>query len=217
MTKLEFILALQKELANLPQEELQQRLTFYSEMIEDRVEEGLSEEEAVAQIGSVEEIASQILAEYTQNEPATVEEIPVMQKEKTRRKIKNWELVLLILSSPLWISLLIAALSVAFSVVVSVLAVVFSAIVSLWPVVISLWAVFASMAACAVALPIGAVCYFCIGDTYPGIAAIGIGFVCIGLAILSFYACKALTKGTAALTVKTVMLLKRLFTGKEKG
>ena len=216
MTKLKFILALEKRLSSLPQGDIEQHLTFYSEMIEDRVEDGLSEEEAVTQIGSVEEIASQILAEYTQNEPVTVEEIPVMQKEKTRRKLKNWELVLLILGSPLWISLLIAALFVAFSVVVSVFAVGFSVMVSLWAMVISLWAVFVSMAACAVALPIGAACYFCIGDTYPGIAAIGIGLVCLGLAILSFYACKALTKGTAALTAKTGMLLMRLFTRKEK-
>ena len=198
MTKLKFILALEKRLSSLPQGDIEQHLTFYSEMIEDRVEDGLSEEEAVTQIGSVEEIAVQILAEYPANETKAV-------AEKQKRNLKKWELSLLILGSPLWISLLIA-----------VLAVIFSVIVSAWSVVISLWAVFVSMAACAVALPIGAVCNFCIGDTYPGIAAIGIGLVCLGLSILSFYACKALTKGMAALTAKTGMRLKRLFAGKEK-
>ena len=198
MTKLKFILALEKRLSSLPQRDIEQHLTFYSEMIEDRVEDGLSEEEAVTQIGSVEEIAVQILAEYPANETKAV-------AEKQKRNLKKWEVGLLILGSPLWISLLIVVLAVAFSVIVSA-----------WSVVISLWAVFVSMAACAVALPIGAVCYFCIGDTYPGIAAIGIGLVGLGLAILSFYACKELTKGMAALTAKTVMLLMRLFTGKEK-
>lgn len=198
MTKLKFILALEKRLSSLPQGDIEQHLTFYSEMIEDRVEDGLSEEEAVTQIGSVEEIAVQILAEYPANETKAV-------AEKQKRNLKKWEVSLLILGSPLWISLLIAVLAVAFSVIVSA-----------WSVVISLWAVFVSMAACAVALPIGAVCYFCVGDIYPGVAAIGIGLVCLGLAILFFYACKALTKGTAALTAKTVMLLMRLFTGKEK-
>ena len=53
MTKLQFLLALHDKLTGLPRDEVEERLNFYSEMIEDRMEDGLSEEEAVAAIGSV--------------------------------------------------------------------------------------------------------------------------------------------------------------------
>lgn len=209
MTKLDFILALQKELTTLPKEDVQQRLTFYSEMIDDRVEEGISEEDAVAQIGSVEEIAAQILAEYSAEELASVEEIPAKKEEKSKRRIKTWERVLLILGSPLWLSLVITILAVAFSIVVSVLAAAFS-------VIVSLWAVFVSLIVCAFALPVAAIYFICIGYGYSGLATIGAGLFCGGLAILFFYACKGITKGIAYLTVKIVIFLKNRLKRKEK-
>ena len=48
MTKQAFLAALGERLVGLPQKDIEERLTFYSEMIDDRMEEGLSEEEAVA-------------------------------------------------------------------------------------------------------------------------------------------------------------------------
>ena len=59
MRKQEFLAKLRKGLSGLPQDDIEERLIFYSEMIEDRKEEGLSEEEAVAAIGSVDEIVAQ--------------------------------------------------------------------------------------------------------------------------------------------------------------
>ena len=52
MTKREFLAQLRKGLSGLPQDDIEERLTFYGEMIEDRKEEGLSEEEAVSAVGS---------------------------------------------------------------------------------------------------------------------------------------------------------------------
>lgn len=63
MTKLNFLISLKDRLSALPCEELEERLNFYSEMIEDRMKEGLSEEEAVSTVGTVDEIASQIVSE----------------------------------------------------------------------------------------------------------------------------------------------------------
>ena len=48
MNKQEFIALLRKGLSGLPQKELEERLTFYSEMIDDRIEEGLTETTAYA-------------------------------------------------------------------------------------------------------------------------------------------------------------------------
>ena len=63
MTKKEFLDALRKRLRGMPKQDVEERLAFYSEMIDDRIEEGCTEEEAVAQLGPVEEIASQIIAD----------------------------------------------------------------------------------------------------------------------------------------------------------
>lgn len=210
MTKLKFLLELEKKLSALPQEDIEERLTFYSEIIEDRVEEGISEEDAVAQIGDIEEIAAQILAEHTAEPPpcsgekVTVEEFPVAGEQKPKRTHKTWEIVLLALGSPIWISLLIAVLAVAFSLVVS-----------LWAVVVSLWAVFVSLVACAAALPIAAVYFICIGYTLSGLAVIGTSLVCAGLAIFFFYGCKLITKGMALLTKLAAISLKKCFRRKE--
>ena len=121
MTKLEFILALNERLKHLPQDEVKERISFYSEMIEDRMEEGLSEEDAVAAVGSIDEIAAQ----------TKPEKAPASKKQK--RRLKAWEIVLLSLGSPIWLSLLIAAFAVALSL-----------FVVLWALIICLWAVFAA-------------------------------------------------------------------------
>ena len=75
MKKREFLGVLQRELYNLPQNELEEQLAFYSEMIDDGIEEGLTEDDAVAKIGSVSEILSQI------NKPTRV--------RKTTEKVKR--------------------------------------------------------------------------------------------------------------------------------
>ena len=65
MNKIDFLLLLHDKLSALPAEEVEEGLNFYSEMIEDRIDEGMTEEEAVASVGSVDEIAAQIAADYT--------------------------------------------------------------------------------------------------------------------------------------------------------
>ena len=210
MTKLKFLLELEKKLSGLPQQDIEEQLTFYCEMIEDRVEEGISEEEAVAQIGTVEDIAGQILFEHTAEVPpcgdetATAEELPAAE-EKVKHTFKTWELVLLIAGSPIWLSLLIAALAVGFSF-----------FVVFWAVVISLWAMVVSLAACAVALPIAAVYFICTGYAYSGLVVIATSLVCGGLGILFCYVCKCTTKGMALVTKVAAISLIKCFRRKEE-
>ena len=101
MNKHEFFEQLGRGLSGLPQEDIDERLTFYGEMIDDRVEDGLTEEEAVAEIGSPDEIASQIISETPLSKL-------VKQKVKTKRQLKTWEIVLIAVCSPVWVPLLIA-------------------------------------------------------------------------------------------------------------
>ena len=63
MSKQEFLAQLRKGLSGLPQDDIEERLAFYGEMLDDRIEEGISEEEAVSAIDSVDEIVQQVVAE----------------------------------------------------------------------------------------------------------------------------------------------------------
>ena len=54
MCKKEFLDKLSKELAHLSKSEREERLAFYSEMIDDRIEEGLDEADAVASVKPAE-------------------------------------------------------------------------------------------------------------------------------------------------------------------
>ncbi len=198
MSKQEFIAQLRKGLSGLPQNDIEERLTFYSEMIDDRMEEGLSEIDAVREIGPVDVIISQIIAD-----------IPlaklVKEKIKSKKSRKVWEIVLLVLGSPIWLSLAVA-----------VFAVILSLYVSLWSVIISLWAVFGSIIGCAfggIAVGIGFACY---GNGLTGIAMMGAGIVCAGLSIFLFYGCKAATKGILLLTKKIALGIKNQFVKKEE-
>lgn len=191
MRKQAFLAELRKRLAGLPQEDIEERLSFYNEMIDDRMEEGLSEEAAVSAVGSVEEI---------------VADTPAAKKNPTpKRRLKAWEIVLLVLGSPIWLSLLIAAV-----------AVILSVYVVLWSAIVSLWAVFGSLIGCALGGVAGGVVFICAGYGLSGIAAIAAGLVCGGLAIFAFYGCKAATTGILLLTKKPVRWIKNSFTRKEK-
>lgn len=197
MKRLDFLLQLRERLSCLPQSDTEERLTFYNEMIDDLMEEGLSEQEAVAQIGNVDEIVSQIL----QDTPLST---LVKERIKPKQRMKAWQILLLAVGSPLWFSLLTAAFAVA----ISLYAV-------LWVLVICLWAVFAAVAACALGGLVGGGIFAATGNRLAGIATIGAAIVCAGVAIFLFCGCKAATKGAARLTGKIISATKRCFMKKE--
>ena len=197
MRKQEFLTLLRKELSGLPQEDISERLTFYREMIDDRMEEGLSEEEAVAAVGSVDEIVAQAVADTPLSKIAR-------DRIKPARQLHGWEIILLILGAPIWLSLGIAAF-----------AVILSLYISLWAVIISLWSVFASVAVSSIAVIAAGSIQWAFGDHLTGVAMIGAGIACAGLSIFAFFGCKAVTKGLLLLTRKTALGIKNRFMKKE--
>ena len=198
MSKQEFLVQLRKGLSGLPQEDIEERLMFYSEMIDDRMEEGFTEEDAVSRIGSVDTIISQIKADI----PLTK---LVREKIIPKKHLKAWEIVLVVLGSPIWLSLLIAA----FAIVLSLYA-------SLWSVVISLWTVFVSLIGCAFGGVVAGGVIVCSGNALSGIAMLAAGIVCAGLSVFMFYGCKAATKGIMILTKKFAVWIKSCFIKKEE-
>lgn len=190
MNKYEFLAQLRKALEAIPEEDARASVDYYAEMIDDRMEEGLPEEEAVAAIGDVKEIARNILAET-----------PTEQRQP--RKMSWWEVVLIVLGAPVWLALLIAAA-----------AVVFSLLVSLWSVVISLYATAFALGVSS----IGCLLAGFITIKMPGAIFVGLGaaMVCAGLTIGFFFLSNLAAKGMVALTKLTWKGIRRCFQRKEQ-
>ena len=126
MNKKQFCTLLENELRlYLSSKEVYKTLNFFKEMIDDRVDEGLSEEEAVSQLGNIDDIVGQILDEHN---------IKKRQKKLVWRFIPQKtpsaaNIIIAILLFPIWITIfsLVASfflvfISLIFSLVVSVIA-----------------------------------------------------------------------------------------------
>lgn len=193
MTKQEFLDELRSKLSGISQEDAEERIAFYSEMIDDRIEEGLSEEEAVRDIGDIDSIVSQILSDISLVKL-------VKKKIKPKRRLEAWEIVLIILGAPIWVTVLVSVLSVILSVYAAV-----------WSVIVSLWAVFGTFCGCGAAGLLSGIGIVFDGDPLSGVVLIGAGLVCGGLAILMYFGCDGATKGIIGLTKKGVLAIKKCF------
>lgn len=197
MCKEEFLSALQNALHGLPPKDLAQSLDFYGELIDDRMEDGLTEAEATAAVGPVEEIVEKILAETP---------LPRLVRETIRphRTLRAWEIVLIVLGSPVWLPLLAAAALVVLALYLTV-----------WAVIVSLYAVDLSFAACGIAGLFGIYLAERTGNLAAGIMMLGAGFVCAGIAIFLFFGFNQATRGILQGSKHVVLGLKSRFVGKE--
>jgi len=194
MTKREFLNQLEARLAQLPQAERLKSLGYYAEIIDDRVEEGMAEEEAVEALGDIGELARQILLDAP---------LPTLIKSTMpKKRWATWEVVLLVLGFPLWFPLLI-----------SFFAVVFSIYVSVWAVIISLFAAVASILVTGLALVAASfVAMFTLGPWW--VILLGAGLTLLGLGILAIlgmiWFSKVLVSGTIAMGkgIKSLFLRK---------
>lgn len=183
-----FLQLLRKQLFALPEAERERCIEDYRAMIADRVEDGMTEEEAIAQLGSPEEIAEQILAEIP---------ISTLVKEciRPKRRLRLWEIVLLILGAPLWLPLLAAAAAVAFSLLLALCSLVLALI------------------SFAVSLVIGGVAFF-FRASGNMLMIIGICLASIGAGVLL---CLAAWKLGGYLAKGGMRLLRRCFLKRESG
>ena len=196
MTKHDFLLLLRDRLSSLPQQEIDEQIAFWGEMIDDRMEEGLSEAVAVAAIGSLDGIAAQILAERVAE--------PAAPSRKPWRPRKTWEIVLLALGSPVWLSLGIAAL-----------AVVFSMYAVLWSLIAAIWSCFAAVVACAPGGVVGGIVRLAFGAPASGLLLLGAGVFCAGFAIVLYFGCVRSTLALVNLTKTVARAIRQAASKKE--
>ncbi len=193
MSKNEFLKELESRLNGLPSEDIKERVAFYEEMINDRLEEGKSEEEALKEIGTVDEIVEQI----TKETPLVK---LVKERVKPKRRIQAWEIVLIAVGFPLWLPLLITAF-----------ALIMVAYILVWTLVIVTYTVeIATSVAGLVAIIAGAAAFFS-GAHWYGVGLAAGGVMCIGFSILFIFACIGATKASIALTKVIILSIKKKF------
>lgn len=166
MNKQEFLSEIRSRLAGLSQEDINKSVDYYSEMIDDRMEDGLSEEDAVQELGSAEDIAAAVLMDIP---------FPKLVRERvnTGRMPGILEIVLIVLGFPIWGSLLVAAVCVIFS-----LYMVF------FGMLIAVYAVGLSLVICAVGGILGMIVMICTGRVPAALFLLGAGLISAGMAVL---------------------------------
>ena len=186
MTKQEFLKRLGDLLACLPADQVREAQAFYAEAIDDRMEEGVPEEDAVASMGSPGAVADAIL-----------DDLPPVPRAvaKTRRKSTALLWVLVILGSPVWL-----ALAAAFFITVAALYAV------VWILAAAIWGVAFVIAAAGPVLWVLAFDGLMIGHGAFALAFLGIGLVAVGAGLLlgagAFAATKCIARVSAAILRK---------------
>ena len=125
MTRDEFLGRLGELLACLPAEQVEETKAFYAEAIADRMEDGMSEEEAVAAMGTPGEVAE-----------ATLDDLPAVPRAIARTRQRSAALlwVLTIVGSPVWVPLLAAFAAVVVTVYICI-----------WVLALCVWIVAAAL------------------------------------------------------------------------
>lgn len=162
MNKAVFLGQLDRELKGIEKSEKAKFLSYYTEMIEDRMENGVSEEEAVQGVGIPKQIAGEILEEQG-------------GKEGKHMALGTKILfgVLMVLGSPLWGSLLLAAVLL-----------ILSGYIVIWCLPFITGAVSLSAAVTAVISVVGSVILL-FQNPISGVFQLGTGVFLAGIAILS--------------------------------
>lgn len=200
MTKREFMQELEARLAPLPDYEREKSLAFYTESIDDRIEDGMEESEAVNSLGSIEEIASGILVDT----PLTTLITSRIHESREKSGNKRLWLILAICGSPLWLPLAIGLAAVLFAVYVC-----------LWAVVICLAAAAFSLGLVgSVGVLAGIVTMFWRGPVV-GLALLGMGLASGGLFLMCVKPLAALCRQFIGLTTVFLRRVKRMFVKNE--
>lgn len=197
MNKQEYLESIRSRISAMPADDVNRFMDYYSEMIDDRVEDGLSEEEAVADMGSPDAAVEQILEDM----PLTK---LVKEKIKPKHELKAWEVVLIVLGSPVWIPLLMTAAVLLLTLWI----VAFALLISFYAVVLSFVAAGIGGLICTIPL-------FIANSPYMAVLMLGAALIGVGIAILFVVSVKPVTVGIFKVCKASVNGIKRMFV-KEK-
>ncbi|MBR3988402.1 MAG: DUF1700 domain-containing protein [Clostridia bacterium] len=186
MTKNEFTKVLKSKINHLPKSERRKILQYYYEMISERMEDGMTEAEAIDALGNIDEL----LSEYS----------PAPSEPRRGVRLRAWHIIMLIIGAPLWISLVAAMLCImlAFYIII-------------WVLVICFYVVFAALAASGFALTMASFLSFFYGGAPYFFLLFGAGAFLSGLAIMWLIVCNLFAKAMAKVTGKSAKGIFRFF------
>lgn len=180
MKRDDFLKELAGHLSYLPPEQVEDIGQFYAEAIADRMEDGMSEDEAVAAMGAPATAAETALSDL----PAVPRAIA-----RTRRKSTILLWVLAIVGSPVWVPLLVAFAGIALSIYACI-----------WIVALCVWIVVACLGIVGVSCLALTVVGVVIGNIPYAIAMLGCGVGFIGATFLAGTVAWGITKQLARLS-----------------
>src|SRR5690606_3207152 len=192
---------LHDRLSSLPQDAADRSVAFYAEMLDDRIEDGMSEEDAVESMETVDIIAERIILDTP---------LPALLRERIRPKggMTALNATLLILGAPVWLPLVLA-----------VLAVIAAVFVTIWSVVAALFAAVIGLGAGGLLALVVSPLNFSSGVPQ-GLLLAGFGLFSIGVSIFAFFGSAAAAGSLIRLTVLLSRWLRARFipsTVRERG
>lgn len=195
MKKYDFLEQLRSRLSSLSEEERERSVSFYSEMIDDIIEEGKTEEEAVGSLGSVDDIAAKILSENGEqpSEEAVGTEMPQEVTAAAKPKYNTAAIILLIIFGVFFGGGIIGLY------------------LGLWGALIGLYAAAGSMGVIGLTGMIAAP--FIHHTMAPMLMQIGTGLMGIGLCLPFIMLCNLCAKGLVELVRLCIKLVKHIVTG----
>ena len=181
MRKNEFINELKSRLRGYPKDVVQNAVNYYSECIDDAVEDGRSESEAVRALGDMDEIVRN-----------TLKDVPltklVKERVKTNHKLSGFEILILILGFPLWFPLLIV-----------------------WSVILAFAITAIALLIGGLGVALTSAGAFMTGAVGAGVFTIGGGLACFGASLILLGFVPLLAKGGISIGKWFLLGVKRLF------
>ncbi|OOM73630.1 hypothetical protein CLPUN_43840 [Clostridium puniceum] len=164
MNKEEFLRDLMKQLSSLGETECDKFLTYYDEMINDYIEDGYTESQAIDKIGDSKRIAKNIIEEQGS---------VILAESSVGRKL--FQIVLLILGFPLWGSILSVIIILALCAFIIILCIpLITGVIALAGFGGGLWSIVGSL--------------FCLKQgLHIVVTQIGFGILLLGISILCMW------------------------------
>ncbi len=184
MRKEEYLSALKTKLEENAIPNPESMVSFYEEMIADRMEDGMSEEEAVSAMEDISAIVENAKLDKT---------LPALMLDKvkeSRKKADNNSL------GVLWVILAILGFPIWFPLTITFLSLVFALYVTLWSIVLSIYAVEIALGLASVACFIGGFAILFGAIPLPtALCFWGISLLFAGICLLLWKPICAVTKG----------------------
>lgn len=201
MNKTDFLNELSKKLSALPQAEKEKSLAYYDEIISDRMEDGMSEEQAISALSDIDKIVNDIMHDMSLSTLMKAR----LNKSKDKASNKSLWLILVIVGSPIWFPLLIAFGAIILSIYIVV-----------WSIILTIYAVELSFVVSFAAGIIAALVLCFTSNPGAGMVMFGCAFILGGLAVLIFKPSIILTKEFVKFTAYIARKTKSLFIKKEE-